>query len=227
MIQFGKTNRRESFALQRKWMCPCLYDWDGNAGAVNYYFWQDLWAAKKIFQRKPSAHFDVASRIDGFVAHVLSFMPVTLIDIRPLPFEVEELDFVRADATDMSIINDNSVESLSSLCALEHFGLGRYGDSVDPEACFKSMAELRRILAPNGRLYISVPIGVERVYFNAHRIFAPQTILDAFPKLELADFSVIDTRDIRNPRYMEHVEPNDFANEINTESLTGLFEFKK
>jgi len=228
MARFGQANRRESFVPRWALTWPCLFEWYENAGSLSYYFWQDLWAAKKIFQRKPPRHFDVASRIDSFIAHLLTFMPVTLIDIRPLPFEVEGLNFIRADATDMSIIKDDSVESLSSLCALEHFGLGRYGDPVDPEACFKSMVELQRVLAVNGKLYIAVPIGVESVYFNAHRVFAPKTVIETFSKLKLTDFSIIDTRNTQMPRYLEHIAPDGFENEIcNNGALIGLFELEK
>src|SRR5258708_35341646 len=47
-------------------------------------FHQDLWAARMVFEQRPSRHVDVGSRIDGFVAHVLPFMLVTVVDIRPL-----------------------------------------------------------------------------------------------------------------------------------------------
>ena len=46
--------------------------------------------------------------------------------------------------------------------------------------------------------------------------------------LKLADFSVIDARAPRTPRYLEHVAPDDFKNEINHNgALVGLFEFVK
>jgi SAM-dependent methyltransferase len=227
MAQFRKKNRRESFTPRLATLWPLLFEWDSEAGSLSYYFWQDLWAAKKIFQRNPAAHFDVASRVDGFVAHVLSFRPVTLIDIRPLPYKIEGLDFIQGNATDMSAIKDNSVESLSSLCAIEHFGMGRYGDPVDPEACFIALREMQRVLAPGGRLYIAVPIGRENIYFNAHRIFSPRTILSSVPELHLIDFAVIDSRRPRDPIYTEHADPNTFENEESDEALIGLFEFEK
>jgi hypothetical protein len=227
MAQFRGRNRRESFTPRLAALYPCIFDWNNEAGNLSYYFWQDLWAAKKIFQRNPSVHFDIASRIDGFVAHLLTFRPVTLIDIRPLPYKIEGLDFIQGNATDMSAIKDNSVESLSSLCAIEHFGLGRYGDPVDPEACFTALREMQRILAAGGRLYIAVPIGREKIYFNAHRIFSPRTILSSLPDLRLVDFSAIDTRRPQAPLYTEHADPSAFEDEKSDEALIGLFEFEK
>jgi hypothetical protein len=207
---------------------PFLHDKDCSAGELGYYFWQDLWAAKKIFNRRPETHFDIASRIDGFVAHLLTFMPVTLIDIRPLPFQVEGINFSCADATHLTEISDESIESLSSLCAIEHFGLGRYGDPVNPEACFSALRALQRVLRKGGRLYLAVPIGAEAVYFNAHRVFSPFTILRSLEQMELLDFAVVDARNGNNLKYVEHADPTDYSREENPGgSLVGLFEFGK
>ena len=200
---------------------PILTDGGEGAGVVGgHYFYQDLWAARKIFERMPGRHIDVGSRIDGFIAHLLVFMPVTVVDIRPLESPVTGLTFLQDDATELSEIPNGSVDSLSSLHVAEHFGLGRYSDPIDPAACFKFMTALERVLAPGGRLYFSVPIGRERVEFNAHRVFAPQTILDSFPGLRVLSFSVV--RD--DGRLHEDTDPAAVAN---SEFACGLFEFTK
>ena len=66
---------------------------------------------------------------------------------------------MQGDAKRLENIKDNSVESLSSLCALEHFGLGRYGDEIDPEGCFKALREMQRILRPGGGIIFIGPCG--------------------------------------------------------------------
>lgn len=208
---------------------PCLNDWNESAANLNYYFWQDLWAAKKIFSAAPERHFDIGSRVDGFIAHVLSFMPVTMIDIRPLPWKIEGLDFIQADATTLEGIEDNSILSLSSLCAIEHFGLGRYGDPLSPDAWVDAMRSLSRVLAVGGHLYLAVPIGSKNeVVFNAHRIFSPETVLNVMKPLSLDDFSVIDTRNMADVRYLEHVAPDECVIENNFHGMVvGLFDFVK
>jgi hypothetical protein len=189
---YQRLNRNPSFRISMRSLFPILSDRDAGAGvAEGHYFHQDLWAAKKIFERAPERHIDIGSRIDGFVAHVLVFMPVTVIDIRPLDSNIPKLNFIRDDATKLTQIQSDSVVSLSSLHAAEHFGLGRYSDPVNPLACFDFMNALQRVLAPGGRLYFSVPVGRQRVEFNAHRIFAPQTITDSFQKLQLISFSFV------------------------------------
>jgi len=147
---YNKANKNPDFNASLKHSFICLAEWDASAGLLDYYFWQDLWASKKIFEKHPSEHFDIGSRVDGFIAHVLSFMTVTMIDIRPLPEKIENLKFIQADATNLENIPDNSIESLSSLCAPEHFGLGRYGDPVDPDACFKAMKSMQRVIQRGG-----------------------------------------------------------------------------
>jgi SAM-dependent methyltransferase len=161
------------------------------AGSVGGdYFYQDIWAARKIYERRPREHIDVGSRIDGFITHLLVFMEnVTVMDVRPMKENVPGLRFVEADCTTLDMLENGSVNSLSSLHAAEHFGLGRYGDPVDPAACFTFMENLARVLKPGGRLYFSVPIGRERVVFNGKRVFDPHTIIESFSSLELVGFS--------------------------------------
>jgi ubiquinone/menaquinone biosynthesis C-methylase UbiE len=141
--------------------------------------------------------------MDGFIAHLLSFRAVTVIDVRPLYSTISNLDFVQGDMTQLPY-SDNSIESLSSLHVVEHVGLGRYGDQVDPRGHLQAISELQRVSRPGGRLYFSVPIGTkEHLEFDGHRIFAVQTILKAFNQMKLISFSYIDDQgdlhEFKNP----------------------------
>jgi hypothetical protein len=172
---------------------PVLWESQEPAGtARGHYFWQDLWAARKIFQRQPGRHVDVASRLDGFVAHLLTFMQVTYVDLRPVQEPVHGLTVLQGDLTELSCLTSQSVESLSCLHAVEHVGLGRYGDSIAPDSWKLAITNLKRVLAPGGVLYLSVPVGGERLRFNAHRVFSPRTVLEAAQPLQLASFALVD-----------------------------------
>jgi len=201
---------------------PALTDYEGAAGdSSTYYFYQDLWAARKIYQRRPSSHLDIGSRIDGFVAHLLTFMDVDVLDIRPCETTVPGLRFVQGDATGLAQYQDGSVDSISSLHAAEHFGLGRYGDPIDPSGHQRFAAALERVLAPNGRLYFSVPVGRERVEFNAHRVFAVESVLALFGQLQLVDCVLIDDAGIVRDVNPAHLNCDDL------EFGCGLFEFTR
>ena len=217
---YRQLNKDASFAPKLSDIMPLLDDANGAAGYIGHYFHQDLWAARKVYARRPQKHVDIASRIDGFVAHLLVFMPVEIVDIRPIDGGVKGLSFVQDDATELSLFAADSVDSLSSLHAAEHFGLGRYSDPIDPGASVRFMEALQRVLAPDGRLYFSVPIGRQRVEFNAHRIFDVRTILEVFRNLELVSFSFIGS----DGYVHENASPQQT---IGMEYACGLFEFSK
>ncbi len=204
----------------RGWL-PKLTDYGVQAGSARgHYFHQDIWAARLINQAKPTRHVDIGSRVDGFISHLLCFRAVEVIDIRPLTSTTRGLSFTQADATDLKAIPDASMESLSTLHALEHFGLGRYGDPLEPDAWRRAMRSLARVLAPNGRLYLSVPIGRQRVVFNAHRVFSPLTVIETMADLRLVSFAAVnDAGDL--------VEPADPADFVSAKLACGLFEFTK
>ncbi|MDD2714783.1 MAG: DUF268 domain-containing protein [Candidatus Wallbacteria bacterium] len=156
---------------------PCLLDWFEESGSTeDDYFWQDLYVARKIFAAAPDKHVDIGSRVDGFVAHVASFREIEVFDIRPITAKVPGVTFRQVDL--MNPVNlSNYCDSLSCLHALEHFGLGRYGDPIDPKGYESGIHNMAQILRDGGVLYLSVPIGSERVVFNAHHVFDPLTIL--------------------------------------------------
>lgn len=174
---------------------PCLDDRFTQSGsAKGHYFHQDLLVARRVNFNNPCIHVDVGSRIDGFVAHVASFRPVNVFDIRPLSTTIPNVMFIQADM--MTPIRDNLVDycdSLSCLHALEHFGLGRYGDQVNYDGYILGLNNLYRILKKGGKLYFSVPIGPQRIEFNAHRVFSIGYLLECFAgKYQIDQFSFVD-----------------------------------
>ena len=98
-----------------------------------------------------------------------------------------------ADITQLPPSMWGVADSVSCLHALEHFGLGRYGDPIMPDGYVQGLRALWSLLAPGGVLYLSVPMGRQRIEFNAHRVFALQTILDLIAGLfDVSNFSYID-----------------------------------
>lgn len=162
-------------------LVPCLHDWSEEGGATkNEYFWQDLLVARWIFEARPQRHVDVGSRVDGFVAHVASFREIEVFDVRPISRQIQSIKFTQADlmsSTGLPVTEGGYCDSLSCLHALEHFGLGRYGDPIDPVGYQRGLANMTLLLRSSGVFYLSVPIGRERVEFNANRVFDPRNIV--------------------------------------------------
>jgi hypothetical protein len=169
---------------------PCLLDRTSTTSFDPHYFFQAAWLARMLAIERPESHVDIGSDIR--MLNVLSaFVPVEFLDYRPLKVELSGLSCQADNLLGLSR-GDRTVESLSCLHVIEHVGLGRYGDPIDPEGSRKAAAELKRVLAPRGRLYISLPVGRERVCFNAHRVFDPDTVLGLFSGLRLESFSFVD-----------------------------------
>jgi len=168
----------------RMHLTPCLHDRCEEGGVTKTeYFWQDLLVSRWIHKANPLKHVDVGSRIDGFVAHVASFREIEVIDLRPVSTLIPGVTFLQADLMKDSpmfigLEGKGYCDSLTCLHAIEHFGLGRYGDKIDVFGHEKGIANLASLLKPGGTLYLSAPIGVERVEFNANRVFNPTTIID-------------------------------------------------
>lgn len=171
---------------QYKYLHPRLGDNTRATPVDPVYYYQDAWAFEKIVQEKPPWHVDVGSH-HKYVSLLSKVIPVTMVDIRPLPTPLESLEFREGSILALPY-EDRSVPSVSSICVIEHIGLGRYGDPIDPEGSEKAIAELKRIIQPGGNLYISVPIDDDnRVYFNAHRAFREDYLLTLFAPFEVVE----------------------------------------
>jgi hypothetical protein len=173
---------------------PYFQDQNASAGvASGHYFHQDLFVARRIHERTPEKHVDVGSSVEGFVAHVAVFREIEVFDIRPIINKTTGITFIQKDI----MVSDSNLkdytDSLSCLHALEHFGLGRYGDPIDVDGYKKGFEVLTEILRPGGMLYLSVPIGKDRVEFNGQRVFSLQRVYDLFQdKFRLHAFSYVD-----------------------------------
>ena len=198
---------------------PQLNDRTPTTPYDQHYFFQDVWAARRIAERRPGRHVDVGSRVD-FVGFLTAICPVAFVDIRPLPVELEDFESIAGSILDLPFA-DRSLESLSCLHVAEHIGLGRYGDPLDPHGTRKAAAELQRVLAPGGRLLFSGPVGRARTCFNAHRVHDVHAVVEEFfPELRLVEFSGVDDRgEFRRHRTLDELAGAEYA--------CGMFLFER
>ena len=195
MMRFLRQLARSTEKFQVGSPHPVIGEWRTGAGtASGQYFHQDLLVAQKICRALPQKHVDVGSRVDGFVAHVAAFMEVEVLDIRPQKnLEDSNIRFHRADLMSLDPKWRACTSSLSCLHTIEHIGLGRYGDSIDATGHLKALTALASMLRDDGILYLSFPIGQQRVNFNAQRVFSLSYMLSKTTRhFELVDLAYVD-----------------------------------
>lgn len=164
-----------------------------NGTILSHYFHQDLLVARRIFENNPKLHVDIGSRVDGFLAHVASFRQIEAFDLRKIDSHIPNVLFKQLDIMKLEKSYYGYCDSLSCLHALEHFGLGRYGDDICYDGHVIGFDNLTKILKKGGHLYLSVPIGKQRIEFNAHRIFSVKYLLGLIKnKYTLDRFSYVD-----------------------------------
>ena len=208
------TNERIKIADLR----PMLGERTSNQFFDAQYFYQAAWLYEKIRLRIPHRHVDVGGQL-SMSGWLSVWCPVIYIDIREFNCDLPNFTFKQGSILNLPF-DSRSVDSISCLHVAEHIGLGRYGDPLDPEGTLKACLELGRVLKEGGDLYFSVPIGVERVCFNANRIFNPHSIIFYFQELTLKEFSVIDD----NGKFQRSVKMDDYTL---SNSACGLFHFVK
>ena len=155
----------------------------------SHYVYHTAWAARKLNEIKPELHYDIGSYL-YFSTIVSAFIPIRFFDIRPVEVYLPNLRTEFADLTKLLFVN-NSVSSLSCMHVVEHVGLGRYGDTVDPNGDLKAISELKRVLAVGGYLLFVVPVGQPRICFHAHRVYSYEQVLEYFSELSLVEYTLI------------------------------------
>lgn len=215
----------DNFELTK--LYPCLDDRYEDAGVLaGHYFYQDLYVANKIFKANPQKHVDLGSRVDGFVAHVASFREIEVFDIRPLNKKINNVKFFKADLMDKDFSISDYCDSISSLHAIEHFGLGRYGDEIDVSGHLTGLANIAMILKRGGTFYFSAPIGKQRIEFDAHRVFSLKYLLSLFEKdYFIKSFAFIDDNEILTAGV--ELNNTDIENNLNCNFGCGIFELIK
>ena len=215
----------DSFVFGKKY--PILSERFVAGGIMSgHYFHQDLFIAKEVFKENPIKHVDVGSRTDGFIAHLAVFRKVEVLDIRQLDSKVENVTFQKADLMKPAEGMVNYCDSISSLHAIEHFGLGRYGDPIDYFGHIKAIKNITSMLKKEGIFYFSVPIGKQRIEFNAHRVFSVKYLLGLFEEdYSLVSFSYVnDAGD-----FFENIElsDSDISANFGCSYGCGIFKFLK
>ncbi|HEY6021251.1 MAG TPA: DUF268 domain-containing protein [Candidatus Paceibacterota bacterium] len=185
----GRLDAKRGFVLAFRDRIPVLNEDTSQTNFDTHYIYHPAWAARIVRKINPHTHVDIASTLT-FSSILSAFVPTEFYDLRPASLTLSGL---RSGAASLSALPfaDNSIESLSCMHTIEHVGLGRYGDPLDPDGDLTAIHELRRVLSPGGSLLFVVPIGTPKISFNAHRVYSYAQIMQYFDGLQLQEFTLI------------------------------------
>lgn len=65
-------------------------------------------------------------------------------------------------------------DTIASFSSLEHAGLGRYGDPINPNGDIEAVRQIHCMLKPDGLFFLSLPTnddGSSHIEYNAHRVY--------------------------------------------------------
>ena len=203
--------RERGFAMEWSDSKPCLDDRTSECGFDRHYIYHTAWAARVLARSRPARHVDISSSL-YFSAIVSAFVPTEFYEFRQTPLQLDGLKTGTANLTALPF-PDGNLSSLSCMHVVEHIGLGRYGDEIDPDGDLKAIEELKRVTAPGGSLLFVVPIGRPRVVFNAHRIYSVDQIREYFYGFSIEEFALIP--DGRHNLGLVLNPSDDFANQQN------------
>lgn len=200
---------------------PIFLDKTATHGFDRHYIFHTAWSARIVKKINPQFLVDISSSL-YFSAIVSAFIPVKFYDYRPAELSLSGLTSKQGDLMRLPI-EDNSLDCISCMHVIEHVGLGRYGDPVDPNADYIAIKELIRVTKPGGHIIYVTPVGKSAVKFNAHRIYSFEQILERFPGCEVEEFSLIQD-DAIGGSIITNADPMLVSKQLYG---CGLFHFKK
>ena len=188
-ISFKSKDKSKRFSISFFDIFPCLFENIPYTSFDTHYVYHTAWAARKVNEINSDVHVDISSSL--YFSSILSaFKKVKFYDFRPAKLNLSNLESSRANLLNLHF-EDNSIDSLSCMHTVEHVGLGRYGDQIDPDGDIKAVKELSRVVSKGGSLLFVVPIGKPKIEFNAHRIYSYDMVINMFPDFSIKEFSLI------------------------------------
>ncbi len=168
---------------------PIITNETQETGFDRHYVYHTSWPLRKLMQINPAVHTDFSSSL-YFIGMASAHFNIDFYDYRPADIVLDKLKTGSCDLNNLHF-ESNSIESLSCMHVIEHIGLGRYGDEIDPKGDLKAISELKRVCSINGNLLFVVPVGKPRILFNANRVYSVEQIISYFAGFDLVEFSLI------------------------------------
>lgn len=165
-----KENPPNGFKVAKNFFCGI------GSHPKNHFDHECEFASEHIFKLKPKDILDIGSYrllIIGLLGHY----QVTTIDVRERVTSLLNETVITCDAKKLNLEKD-SFDMVLSLCSLEHFGLGGYGDEFDMQADKKAFSEMKRVLRPGGHLIFTTTMTSSKpsIEFNMYKNYSYEMI---------------------------------------------------
>ena len=142
----------------------------------NYYGATDSWLYQAL-DKYPISDKNVCifgSACPWYEAIAVTFgaKKCTVIEYSDRPSFHESIEYKKNDD-----LIDGEFSVGFSISSFEHYGLGRYGDPINPIGDLEIMQKAKKIISKNGLLFLGIPIGKDFLHFNVGRIYGMTRIL--------------------------------------------------
>lgn len=158
-----------------------------NRREVNYYGKTDIYLYGAL------SKFPIAGKEVGIIGSAVPWYEAVVLSFKGKPTTIEYNKIV-TDHPDLKVMtveeyatSHKTFDVLLSISSLEHDGLGRYGDPINPNGDILWMERAPKMLKKNGMLILSVPVGQDRLFWNAHRQYGKLRLPRIFKGWELVD----------------------------------------
>ena len=173
---------------------------------VGYYGTTDLF----LYSLLDKYPWCIKDKCVGIIGSTIPWYESIIIAYGGHPITIEYNKIVREDAR-LKIMtveefdqNPIQFDTLLSISSIEHDGLGRYGDPIDPHGDIKAMHKMKTMLKEGGLLILAVPVGKDTLFWNAHRIYGQMRLPLLLKEWEVVDSCGFSETDFTWENYGEH-----------------------
>lgn len=124
--------------------------------------------------------YDISNKRVAVVGSLVPWIEAMLInlgnDVTTIEYNVPTTDYKNLqcrDYFDYFINNEDQFDAIISFSSIEHSGLGRYGDPLDPDGDIHTVNIIEKNLKDNGIFIWGAPVGWDTLMWNAGRVYGP------------------------------------------------------
>jgi SAM-dependent methyltransferase len=198
---------------------PARLTGDASADPTEFFDHYDAfaaWAAQKMVARRGRLRtLDVGSTkmMNGILSATHDVTSLVLADCAD---RISAVRYVRHDVSDPLPFADASFDVFTSMVSLPLVGLARYGDRLNADCLTHLVAELGRVMRPDGELLISMCLGKNVLNFNNGWFFDMPTLQRIFADWVVADHLV----DLKSSPYGNTLSPEQrFSKDTSVEPI--------